>query len=275
MTAAPPAQPLFLGSGANAAYTLYHAPAGTCRGAWVYLHPFAEEMNKSRRMAALGARALAAHGHAVLQIDLHGCGDSAGESGDADWTRWQDDVARASNWLAQRHGNPGLWGLRSGALLAVDAARQGVVAPAALLLWQPVLNGSVFLQQFLRLKVAAQMLGENESAGGGTAALRAALQAGESLEIAGYALSPALAASLDGLDMQKMAAPACPVHWLEVVAAPERPLPPASARVLANWGAHGVAVAGPQFWASQEIAECPALVDATVAAVCQEARHAA
>jgi hypothetical protein len=119
------------------------------------------------------------------------------------------------------------------------------------------------------------MLGEPAGAAGGTAALRAALQAGESLEIAGYVLPPALAASLDGLDLQAMAAPACPLHWLEVVAAPERPLPPASTRLLANWGARGVAVAGPQFWASQEISECPALLEATVAAVCQEARHAA
>ena len=40
---------------------------------------WAEEMNKARRMAALQARLLAENGYAVLQIDLHGCGDSSGD----------------------------------------------------------------------------------------------------------------------------------------------------------------------------------------------------
>lgn len=47
------------------------------RGSIVYIHPFAEEMNKSRRMAALQARALTLAGFAVLQLDLIGCGDEA------------------------------------------------------------------------------------------------------------------------------------------------------------------------------------------------------
>ncbi len=38
----------------------------------VHVHAFAEEMNKSRRMAAMQSRALAAAGFAVLQIDLLG-----------------------------------------------------------------------------------------------------------------------------------------------------------------------------------------------------------
>ena len=62
------------------------------RGRLLYLHPFAEEMNKSRRMAALACRALAAAGFAVLQIDLRGCGDSSADFGDASWADWQADV---------------------------------------------------------------------------------------------------------------------------------------------------------------------------------------
>src|SRR5258705_9769402 len=49
------------------------------RGSVLYLPPFAEEMNKSRRMAALQARAFARIGWNVLQMDLFGCGDSSGE----------------------------------------------------------------------------------------------------------------------------------------------------------------------------------------------------
>jgi len=269
--AAQPPQPFFLDGGADARFCLYHPPAGPgCRGAIVYLHPFAEEMNKSRRMAALQAAALAADGYAVLAIDLHGCGDSAGDFGDATWDSWLADVARASRWLQQHLGErlndaPAIWGLRLGALLALDYARRAAVAPAFLLLWQPVTSGATFLTQFLRLAVASQML-TADGTGGGTAALRTRLAEGYALEIAGYLLNPALAASIDTQDAAL--APPCPVHWLEMVADADRPLPPAAARVVTRWregGTHVAAhsVAGPQFWATQEIATCPALLDQT------------
>ncbi|HEY0584957.1 MAG TPA: hydrolase 2, exosortase A system-associated [Pseudoduganella sp.] len=282
MAAAP--QALFLAHGAAARFALYHAPAAPCRGAWLYLHPWAEEMNKARRMAALQARALAADGWAVLQLDLHGCGDSAGDFGDASWDSWRADVALGLDWLQATLGQqlpqaPGLWGLRLGALLALDyAARPAGRAPSQLLLWQPVLQGASHLTQFLRLRVAAQMLGEGAGhREGGTDALRAALAGGSALEVAGYTLAPALAAALDGLDASRLAPP-CPVNWLEVAPAAGRPLAPLSQRVLQGWQAAGVdaraqCVAGPQFWATQEIAEAPALLVATCAML-QEACHA-
>ncbi len=281
MPAAAP-QPLFLASGAAARFGLYHAPAAPCRGAWLYLHPFAEEMNKARRMAALQAVALAAQGWAVLQLDLHGCGDSAGDFGEATWDGWRADVALGLDWLQATLGTqlpqaPGLWGLRLGALLAIDYAhRPGGMAPSQLLLWQPVLQGASHLTQFLRLKVAAQMLGDG-AADGGTAALRQALAAGEALEIAGYALHPALAAALDELDAARLPPP-CPVHWLEVVAAAGRPLPVAAQRIAQSWQQagcllHSATAPGPQFWATQEIAEAPALLQATLAAL-EEGCHA-
>ena len=70
-------------------FAVYHAPAvDQMRGQIVYLHPFAEEMNKSRRMAALQSRALASAGFAVRQLDLLGSGDSEGDFGDASWDLW-------------------------------------------------------------------------------------------------------------------------------------------------------------------------------------------
>lgn len=277
MAAAAP-QALFLAHGAGARFALYHAPAAPCRGAWLYLHPWAEEMNKARRMAALQARALAAAGWAVLQLDLHGCGDSAGDFGDASWDGWRADVALGLDWLHATLDVPaGLWGLRLGALLALDyAARPAGRAPARLLLWQPVLQGASHLTQFLRLRMAAEMLGEGGGAND-TAALRASLAAGQPLEVAGYTLAPALAGALDTLDASRLAPP-CPVHWLEVAPAPGRPLPPAAQRVLAGWQAAGVdchaqTVAGPAFWATQELAEAPALLAATTALL-QEPCHA-
>ena len=279
--AAAPPQPFFLDGAAAARFCLYHpavsSPAAPLRGAIVYLHPFAEEMNKSRRMAALQADALAAAGYAVLRIDLHGCGDSAGDFGDATWDSWLADAGRASRWLQQQLGDrltgaPALWGLRLGALLALDYARRATVAPSFLLLWQPVTSGTVALTQFLRLAVAGQMLAPDSAAQGGTAALRARLADGETLEIAGYALNPQLAAALDAQDAARQAPPPCPVHWLELVPEAGRPLPAAASRVVARWQEAGIdvapqTVAGPPFWATQEIATSPALLDQTVLAL--------
>jgi hypothetical protein len=90
-----PFEPFFLPAGSGERFCIYHAPAGEPRGTFIYLHPFAEEMNKSRRTAALQSRMFAASGFAVLQIDLFGCGDSSGEFNEARWEIWKEDAALA------------------------------------------------------------------------------------------------------------------------------------------------------------------------------------
>jgi exosortase A-associated hydrolase 2 len=272
-----PAEPFFLEAGAGTRFCLFHRPPGDCRAGLVYIHPFAEEMNRSRRMAALAARALAAHGVAVLQIDLQGCGDSSGEFADARWDTWKGDVALASGWLRTRLGfDVGVWGLRLGALLALDYAHTATQPVDRLLLWQPVTSGAGFLTQFLRLLMARDML-QHEGAKGGTSALRTALHAGETIEIAGYELPPALAQAIDRIEAAPLTPP-CPVHWLEVAATPERPVSPAAARIASSWRERGVDLKlevanGQPFWTTQEITECQQLVEATVMA-CREAAHA-
>jgi exosortase A-associated hydrolase 1/exosortase A-associated hydrolase 2 len=266
----PPAEPLFLETAGGPRFCLFHRPAGPCAGALVYVHPFAEEMNKSRRMAALQARAFAARGVAVLQVDLQGCGDSAGDFGEARWEGWKADLAAACAWISERTGcQAGLWGLRLGALLALDYARWAQHPLERLLLWQPVTNGAAFLTQFLRLRLAGEMLHEQQD-GGGTAALRAQLAAGAPLDVAGYTLHPALAAAIDAASAASMAPQGCPVHWFELLAAPERPLPPAVTKLAEAWRAQGVdlhlhGVPGPAFWQTPEIAEAPELLTASSA----------
>ena len=286
LPAHPAAEAFFLDSAPGRRFCLYHAPQRLCRGALVYAAPFAEEMNKTRRMAALQARALAAHGYGVLLIDLHGTGDSDGDFGEARWEQWKADLAAASAWLEQRLDRPvGLWGLRLGALLALDYAHGAAQPVAQLLLWQPVTDGAAYLTQFLRLRLAGAMLNLSTApdAGGGAAVatgadLRASLAAGAALEVAGYMLAPQMAAALERLHAAPLA-PACPTAWLEIVGAAERPLPPGAARTLAAWAGAGAAaaastVACTPFWATQEISECPALIEATLSALCTlEVRH--
>lgn len=239
----------------------------------VYVHPFAEEMNKSRRMAALQARALAQSGYAVLQIDLLGCGDSSGEFADAAWSDWVDDVQLACRWLAERH--PGLplwlWGLRAGCLVAAQAAAQ-LPMPCAFLFWAPTPSGKTVLQQFLRLKSAAALL--DGGAKGITEGLRRDLAAGQTVEIAGYGLSAALAQGLESATLAPPppAGPAAPrprLLWLDLSTQEAAATSPVAQKTLAQWEAAGYAVRaevvqGPQFWQTTEIEDAPALLAATL-----------
>lgn len=258
-------------------FCLFHpAHGGTARGAVVYVHPFTEEMNKSRRMAALQSRALAEAGYAVLQVDLLGCGDSSGDFGDATWQAWVNDVVRASHWIRQRNAAPlWLWGLRSGCLLAAEAARQ-IDTPCNFIFWSPTPSGKAHLQQFLRLKAAADMLGGN--AKGVTEALRQQLAAGEAVEIAGYALSPGLA---HGMEQAVLAPPAASlpsmaqpgrVEWFEMSTREDATLNPVAQKTFTQWEQSGFAarshiVPGPSFWQTTEIEDAPALLSATLVAV--------
>lgn len=271
-----PAVPWFLPAPGGQRFCLYHAPAdGTRpRGAVLYVHPFGDEMNRARRMAALQARAFADAGIAVLQIDLYGCGDSSGDFADARWELWHEDLTLAHAWLARRTGAPvSLWGLRLGALLAMDYARGAALALHSAILWQPVLSGRTFLTQFLRLRLAGDLLSipRNDAGRETTEGLRARLTQGEALEVAGYELAPALALAIDAAALTVLPPPSQPVAWFEVVADATRPPAPAGTQLAAKWRAGGTAlqaqtVAGMPFWATPDITECAGLLAPTVAA---------
>ena len=237
----------------------------------LFVPPFAEEMNKSRRMAALQARALAANGWNVLQMDLFGCGDSDGEFAEADWQQWLTDIAEATEWLRDQTGHvPLLWGLRTGCLLACGAAHDMNPAPN-LLFWQPSISGRQALQQFLRLRVTGQLFGDSSSNKVGTRDLREQLLRGEAVEVAGYKLSPGVALGLEAAELTPLFAPV-QVAWLEIAPVVPAELSPAVRGRVEAWNAagHRVAVrtvAGASFWQTQEIAECPDLLEATLDAV--------
>jgi exosortase A-associated hydrolase 2 len=251
-----------------------HHPSRTspARGLVLYVHPFAEEMNKSRRMAALQARALAGAGYAVMLLDLFGCGDSAGDFGDARWDIWVDDVVAGARWLTDRypHEEPPLWlwGLRAGCLVAASAQRR-IGTPCNLLFWQPVQAGRLTLRQFLRLKTMADAAG---STGGASAdKLKAELAEGRSLEIAGYRLSPALARGIDEARLEPTARGERLV-WFELSLQPDAALAPAALESVAGWRAAGFevqtgVVSGPAFWQTVEIEEAPLLIEHTTLAL--------
>jgi len=261
-------EPFFLDGGHGSLFCICLQPAAgiICKGGILYLHPFAEEMHKSRRMAALQARRFASQGYMVLQVDLTGCGDSAGDFSDANWQVWLDDARCAYAWLADRKPGPiSLWGLRSGASLAVELART-LTDIHQLLLWQAIVNGEQYLNQFLRIKLASEMLNTGQAVSQ-TKTLRTLLEQGSPIEVGGYMLSASMAHALAQLQLSKLPPP-CPVIWLEIGLAASDLAAPASQRVIDAWRSAGVNVqtrtlAGEPFWLTQEISECPALIEAS------------
>ena len=261
----------FLPVGEGQRFCVFHPPqASVERGAVLYLHPFAEEMNKSRRMASLQSRALAAAGYSVLQIDLLGCGDSSGDFCDATWDAWRGDVIDAIAWLRQRTSAPlTLWGLRAGCLLATDAAVDLQETPN-FIFWQPVLSGKRYWQQFMRLKAAAELA--SGQAREILEAVRQRVDSGENVEIAGYMVSRGL---VDGLERSALVPPhkrAGRVAWFELTARQDGCMSPASLQRIKQWCSSGCSVEafpveGPGFWQTSEIEDAPQLVDSTLTAV--------
>lgn len=264
-------EPVPLDGGAGALFAVHYPPARASDRAVLHLPPFAEELNRARRMASLQARELAKQDIGTLILDPYGCGDSGGEFAEARWQIWRDDAIRAIAWLRGRgYHRITLLGLRLGALLALDVARESAAAPERLVLWQPVLRGDQMMTQFLRLRLAAE-LAAGARGRDGTAALRQQLATDRIIEIAGYELHHELVVALDALKLAELGetCPA-PIEWIDVVTEASQPMSPAQEQVMARWRQakvdfrHHQAVGEP-FWTLQETTLAPGLVSLTSA----------
>jgi exosortase A-associated hydrolase 2 len=261
------------------AVVLWEPAYGAVRNAALCLPPFGDEMNKSRRMVAMQARALASSGWAVAVLDPRGTGDSEGEHGDATWQGWRDDACCAWDWLARRFGTPVmLWGLRTGALLAMDLTGNHTLTPAVLLLWQPVASGRTFFDQLLRAAKARDFAAPG-GAVDGSIAPREAVRMGKTISIGGYDLHPDLIAGAGRADQQIVAGPGMRVIVREVTIAVPPSLSPGVQRIVARWHQAGAAVdveavGGASFWAAQEIVEVQALIESSTVAVLGHATNA-
>lgn len=262
----------FLNGPKGALHVTAFAPRdGVPRAGVLFFPPFAEEMNRARRMVSLQCRALAARGFHVIVADPYGTGDSDGDFGDSTWELWIESMAAAWHWLDARQPQVVAWSLRAGALLAAEVAARVRPSGAGHVMWQPASSGATVIDQFLRLRVAADVVaaaGARETA----ATLRAELASGRSLEIAGYVLSPSLAMAIDGRKLEDLVAPPFHATVFEVSTVAQGAPSPALGRLVERLRARGAnidatCVTGPSFWSAVETVVAEDLIEPTVIAV--------
>ena len=263
--------PFFLEGPSGSLFCNFFEPARATGKFIVHVPAFAEEMNKSRRMVANQARQWAASGMGVLLFDFYGTGDSEGEFRQASWRAWKADLTAVLRWVHEEQGGQvSLWGLRLGGLLALDYLSSDAPRCHNLILWQPLLNGNTALTQFLRIGVAASLFGKADQGSATTKAFKERLANGENVELAGYELNPDLANPMLELNVLKMQLPMLEAIYLsEISNSATNLLSPQFQNLADAWQNQGQVVKarkvqGEQFWATQEIAEAPALISSMV-----------
>ena len=102
-----------------------------------------------------------------------------------------------------------------------------------------------------------------------TKSLMAGASAGNSVEVAGYEMSPTLIQQLSDLTL-KDAPPKTPVHWIQLNDNSEVSISPGSTKIIEGWrkagsAVHAHSVTGPPFWSTVEIAVANDLIEKTTA----------
>jgi len=194
--------PTFLDSPQGRIFVIHRIPCTLKANAGVLLvPPFAEELNRSRHILTLLADSLAQAGYHVMLPDFYGTGDSEGKFSEASWSGWLEQLNYCVGAMQSDYGisHYSLVAVRSGALLVADCLQQLPSSMEKLVFWQPIINGDIYLHQFLRLRLASNMLAGEDKVD--TQFLRQLLADGEVVEVGGYDLTSAVA---DGLSQSSL-----------------------------------------------------------------------
>lgn len=147
-------QSFFFGDPHSQLLGVYHPPPSSAAGnsGAVLCSPAGAEYGATQRALRVLASRLAKAGFHTLRFDYFATGDSAGESEEADFDCWQNDISLAVDELRESRGVSAvtLVGLRLGAALAaLTATRRSDID--ALVLWEPVVNGKAHLDRIRSL----------------------------------------------------------------------------------------------------------------------------
>jgi pimeloyl-ACP methyl ester carboxylesterase len=232
-------QPLLFGAPERTLFGLFH-PASANRPGVLLCAPFGQEAIRTQRFYRVLTERLVRAGHPVLRFDYYGCGDSMGDDTDGDLEGWILDVLTADAELRRLAGcKDCVWmGMRLGAALALMAAARAAPAPARVVAWDAVLNGSQYLA-LLRDRHVTSLIGAFSLVPSPNPARLAEDPAQYCDQAIGYALSPSLREQLAALRLTGSGWPSREVESV-MVGDPDDPdmrewaaAPPAKARFLA------------------------------------------
>jgi pimeloyl-ACP methyl ester carboxylesterase len=201
-------QPFFFGSSVEQLFGVYHPPEAA-RGrprAVVLAHPLGHEYLRAHRAFRNLAAALARNGWHVLRFDYLGSGDSCGDGERTTVAQCLADLDAAIDEIKDISGGTraSIVGLRLGATFAELVARRRDDIERVVL-WDPVLDGGVYLDALVRLQ--AEWLTDRLG--------RAAVPVTDG-EVIGFPLTDAGRAELTGLRLTPDARREAPVALLYV-----------------------------------------------------------
>ncbi len=140
--------PFYFGNSREPLFGVYHPPItmGIRNSAILICPPLGREYIRTHWALRRLADQLAQAGSHVLRFDYFGNGDSAGESGEGNVERWQNDIRTAANELLELSGvrRISIVALRAGAALA---ATTNNLDASNLVLWDPVITGHTYLDE--------------------------------------------------------------------------------------------------------------------------------
>jgi pimeloyl-ACP methyl ester carboxylesterase len=110
--------------------------------------PFGQEAIRTHRFFRVLADRLTRQNVAVMRFEYFGTGDSAGNDDEGNLLRWAQDALAAHAELQRHAGLSDIrWlGPRLGANVALQALQQAGLKPAKVVLWDPVTDGSAYLE---------------------------------------------------------------------------------------------------------------------------------
>ncbi len=237
----------------------------------IFVPPFAEEMNRSKRMYVLCARLLADAGIHSICFDFAGTGDSSGEWGDYSYQDWKQNLIDVYQFAKKITPTINLITLRDSALISLDLIKLNEIHIDKCVMWDPIDNGEVLIRQLVRMKIASAMADDLKKIT--TQEVSESIEKEGYLEVGGYHVSSDL---IDCIKSQKIsdgfedALNSAELHWMTTgksnnSAKQQLPISLAkldlSEKLLAQLTLHSVNDV--RFWMQQEVTISPVLLRET------------
>ena len=181
----------------------------------IICQPIADERCRAKRILVNQARLLCHNGCHVLIFDYFGEGDSEGNFEETSVTTRVSDICDGIQFLKETSGvtDIGILGLRMGASLALLALQQ--VNLSFCVLWEPVVDGYTYMQDWLKSNLSAQLFCYKEIKYNRKALVDQLLK-DVSIENEGYIIAKNLYTSFAQINLFNIAFPRIPTLIMEI-----------------------------------------------------------